>query len=421
MPSSSEPTNSVQADYEALNDFVVNCPELAEMESKIGGFNIFSVLGFEYGELRHSNALAWLFDPEESHGLQDAFLQRWLMTVLHEADSNHAITPVDVDCWSLASVEVRREWKHIDLLILLTMINGDTWVVAIENKVNAKQRHNQLRDYREVVEAEFPHCQQKLFLFLTKNDEAADDEHYLPASYSQVHSVLKQCAAAAEHSIGNEPSVLINNYLRLLEEKFMNESDIARLAQKIYKQHKRAIDIIVDQRPDNLKLCSDAVIKALTNEASSLGIRMETSDRSFIRFTPLCWDTPDNTHGSAWSNCQRHMLIEIVMHGELPELHVVSGKAPHEWVYPLWEKSQDAPFVKPKRAPKKRPNQYAHLHCSPTPCDFDPLDICDPEDIAIAIVDWVKQALAEPSTKQVVDIITAELPKLADAAALEHS
>ena len=57
------PESTVQADYDALNELVVNCPELAEMESLMGGFNLFSVLGFEYGELRHSNALAWLFHP----------------------------------------------------------------------------------------------------------------------------------------------------------------------------------------------------------------------------------------------------------------------------------------------------------------------------------------------------------------------
>ena len=61
------PTDAaLQADYNALNELVVNCPELAEVESLMGGFNLFSVLGFEYGELRHSNALAWLFDPSES-------------------------------------------------------------------------------------------------------------------------------------------------------------------------------------------------------------------------------------------------------------------------------------------------------------------------------------------------------------------
>jgi len=96
-------------DYKKLSEFIVNCPELAELESLLGGFNIFQVLGFEYGEIRHSNVLAWLLNPSESHGLDDLFLQNWLKRVLHEAQVEPAITPIDVDCWNVREVEVRRE------------------------------------------------------------------------------------------------------------------------------------------------------------------------------------------------------------------------------------------------------------------------------------------------------------------------
>lgn len=200
------PTDALlQADFKVLNELVVNCPELAEVESLMGGFNLFSVLGFEYGELRHSNALAWLFDPSESHGLGDSFLQRWLMTVLHDANTDHQITPVDVDCWSLVSVEVRREWKNIDLLFILKMAGGSQWVICIENKVKSRQHSNQLTRYRKIVERSFPDAAQKIYLFLIKDDEAPDDDAYLSATYTQVHRCLKECVQANAHSIGNEP------------------------------------------------------------------------------------------------------------------------------------------------------------------------------------------------------------------------
>jgi hypothetical protein len=51
-----------------LTDFVVRCPELRELEKLLGKFNLFRVLRFEHGEIRHSNVLAWLLDPAESHG-----------------------------------------------------------------------------------------------------------------------------------------------------------------------------------------------------------------------------------------------------------------------------------------------------------------------------------------------------------------
>ena len=247
MPAEAELTT----DYDALSEFIVNCPELAELESLLGGFNIFQVLGFEYGEIRHSNVLAWLLDPAESHGLDDTFLQAWLKRVLHDAPVEATITPVDVHCWNLASVEVRREWQHIDLLLVFTMTGGEQWVVAVENKVNSTQHSDQLSRYRRIVESQFGQARHRLYLFLTKNEEEPEDDAYLPATYAQIHDTLKDCVAARGHAIGSEPRVLIDNYLRLIEEKFMNESDIAILAQKIYKKHKRALEIIYEQRPDN--------------------------------------------------------------------------------------------------------------------------------------------------------------------------
>lgn len=252
-------SNEGVSDYNALNEFVVNCDELQDLESLLGGFNLFSVLGFEYGELRHSNALAWLLTPEESHSLKDLFLKKWLMTVIHEAQIETHISPVEVDCWDLVSIEVHREWKNIDLLLHLKFGSGKSWVIAIENKVNSRQHGNQLKRYRNIVESEFHDTEKRIYIFLTKDDEQAEDEQYIQASYTQIQKCLKSVKESNSNSIGNEPTVLINNYLRLLEEKFMTDSEIATLAQQIYKKHKRALDIIYEQRPDSIKLISDEV------------------------------------------------------------------------------------------------------------------------------------------------------------------
>lgn len=74
----------MQADANALNEFIVNCPELERLESLLGGFNLFQVLKFEYGEIRHSNVLGWILDPTESHGLGATFLQKWLKRVIYK-------------------------------------------------------------------------------------------------------------------------------------------------------------------------------------------------------------------------------------------------------------------------------------------------------------------------------------------------
>jgi hypothetical protein len=69
----------------ALERFVIENDELLELEERIGRFNIFDVLRIARAEIRHSNFLAWLLDPAESHGQGDLFLKAILMDLLRQA------------------------------------------------------------------------------------------------------------------------------------------------------------------------------------------------------------------------------------------------------------------------------------------------------------------------------------------------
>ncbi len=125
-------SNTSLSDYEALNRLIVNCPEFEELERLLGGFNLFQVLKFEYGEIRHSNVLGWILDPSESHGLDETFLKKWLMRVIYQAaESVPIVEPIHIDSWQLLDVEVRREWRHIDLLLILRFAQRAPWVILI--------------------------------------------------------------------------------------------------------------------------------------------------------------------------------------------------------------------------------------------------------------------------------------------------
>src|SRR5579859_1922066 len=100
-----------------LHALLVECPELRDLERRLAGFNLFRVLRHAAGELRHSNVLAWLLTPDDSHGLGDRFLRRWLMRVLHDAEVATDIPVADADVSFFRSVEVLREWGRIDVLV----------------------------------------------------------------------------------------------------------------------------------------------------------------------------------------------------------------------------------------------------------------------------------------------------------------
>lgn len=400
--------DSSQGDIKALNDLLVNCEDFGRLESMLGGFNLFQVLKFEHGEIRHSNVLAWVLDPNESHGLDDNFLKKWLMRVIHEYQGEMltVISPVDIDAWQLVDVEVRREWQSIDILAVLKFADSKPWVLCIENKIGSNQHSDQLRRYKETVRAHYGVAERHLFIFLTKNDEQPEDADYITASYSQVYQALKESMQSKAHAIGSEPRVLLDNYLRLLQEKFMDESEIARTARRIYQQHRRALDVIFEQRPDNLRLISDGVKTMLEEASIELGIKVLNSTKSNIRFIPFEWDVSSNVNatGNAISGVSYGILFEVLLGGKCPFLNVVSWKALDSLVAALWERSDSPPFKRQKR--KERPKEWCTLHSiKGSNISLDEQGIEDQDVNIKTVYEWVAKTIKSSATREVVEVV----------------
>ena len=143
-----------EPDRKVLEDFVVGNDDLERLEALLDRFNIFEATRFVRQELRHSDFLAFLLDPQGNHGLGEVFVKRLLQRVLTTADgASVAVTPIELELWDLDRIEVRREWQHVDVLLL---DEEHKLVVIIENKVDSSERPGQLRRYLEVVESSFP-------------------------------------------------------------------------------------------------------------------------------------------------------------------------------------------------------------------------------------------------------------------------
>lgn len=101
-----------------LDRFLVENDALEELNAKLAEFNIFNVLNIQQKEIRHSNTLAWLLNPTESHGLGDRFLKRFLSRLLIENDEvDVSLSPAKVELFDFDDVEVNREWRNIDILV----------------------------------------------------------------------------------------------------------------------------------------------------------------------------------------------------------------------------------------------------------------------------------------------------------------
>lgn len=396
-----------------LNSLVVNCAELREVERLLGNFNLFRVLRFEHGEIRHSNVLAWLLQPEESHGLKDLFLRRWLMRVFHESESEAAsyIDPVELDSLNIRSVEVYREWNHIDLLLRIQTFDGDEIIIAIENKVRALQSQGQLPRYRQRIESTYKNAHHRLYIFLTRRDEDPEDEVWTAATYQQVHDILEECLNEQRSVIGNEPKVLLDHYLRLLKESFMENTEIANLARKIYQKHSLALDKILEFRPDSLLLLTEAVAQRVKNEADAQELEPLLTSKGYVRFVPKIWNTELNRKGTAWgSEKSAYIILEIRLWGRVPVLKIITGHAPDQWTDDLWAISSKEPFKGVKR--KKKPAKYMAVYVVKDKHPLDDLEAESVDDLADDIWNWCKAEMAQDNFKKCVSIIESKIKQL---------
>lgn len=112
--------------------------KLNEQEWRKSGkyFNVFSALGIENKEVRHSALLAALLDPNGFHGMSDCFLKEFL----HRIDFENFPTEDAI----VRTEEVIRGGRRLDISIVSE--DGKQKIV-IENKIDTEDHDNQLSAY----------------------------------------------------------------------------------------------------------------------------------------------------------------------------------------------------------------------------------------------------------------------------------
>jgi len=400
----------------ALTSLIMDCPELLELEAQLSRFNIFRVLKADRHEIRHSNMLAWLLNPDESHGLEDRFLRRWLMKVVHDANTQPDTTfglpsPIEIDSLDIEYVEVAREHENIDLLLILTTTTDVKWIVCIENKVESSQHSGQLHRYHEYVERKFAKASHRLYVFLTKYSEAPENAGFITSSYEVIRNVLQNCILDDGAYIRPAPKVLLDQYLELLSEDFVDDSKAAQLARQIYQTHRKAIDFILENRKDPISELSSLMAEILKSRESDLAIVLTTQNKGWVRFVPVSWDVGQNSGGTAWGPNSRIVVCEISFWTKNVELHITLGKAPNEWADMVWARAAQPPF---KQEWKKRPTQYIKPYKAKSDISVENLSELAPEDARKSLSDWIEGELRKPKFIEAQGIIKDFLLLLKD-------
>lgn len=235
--------------------------------------NIFKILRVANAEIRHSNFLSWLLDPNENHNLKEVVLNKLLQEIINSSDSfDESVTIEDI---GIENVEIRREWENIDLLIIL-----DEYVFCIENKIFSGEHSDQLTRYKNIVETNFSDKTQ-IYVYLNPFGYSSygESDVYLPISYQVIIDILENLNL---DKIETTVKSFIEQYLLTLKRDIMGIDENAELAQEIYKKHKELFDYIYEIKPDGIQNINTYIQDVLESKGYKLG----SVSKSYIRFFP---------------------------------------------------------------------------------------------------------------------------------------
>lgn len=259
--------------------------DMEEIEDKLSEWldetNIFQILKLSRTEIRHSSFLAYLLSPNESHKWQDKFFKSLLKTVIEENDrQNDSFDYFDLVLNDYNDLMIYREHKNIDIFLVS---ENNKVVMAIENKIGASESKHQLNKYQNYVDSHYGDYT-KLFVFLTpERDEATSNNWYL-LSYYEIIEILERLIKI--YGLDSKINFLVDDYLNSLRRDVIVDERLQRICNRIYSQHQEALDLIFENKPDNLSVMSELYSEAINNlEKEGLIISNPNhSGKSIIRF-----------------------------------------------------------------------------------------------------------------------------------------
>lgn len=112
--------------------------EARDLQRDLTHLNIFAALNATDYETRHSDFLAWLFDPRESHGTGTEFLKLFLSLAIDRVPNLSTATTVrkllrQPAAFTTVTIE-REKNERIDLLIVDRTAR---FVCLVENKIHS--------------------------------------------------------------------------------------------------------------------------------------------------------------------------------------------------------------------------------------------------------------------------------------------
>ncbi|MFJ8246786.1 PD-(D/E)XK nuclease family protein [Peribacillus asahii] len=222
--------------------------EFAHLHKKFHQFNPLKVLRVDHFEIRHSNVLAWLLDPDENHQFGSLFIRKLLSRLITRSENEEKLTNLDylpLLYSSLTDTLVYREVKtstgrFIDLLVELPSIKV---VLVIENKFHASESENQLKDYLDYARDQYRDYT-IIPVYLTLASDAPSHPEYWALDYHDVLDIISQHLELNQEVIADNIHDFLTYYTAILHEELVEDDESIQMALEVYQMNQIAIDTL---------------------------------------------------------------------------------------------------------------------------------------------------------------------------------
>ena len=252
--------------------------------------NLMNILRISHKELQHSNFLAWLFDPKETHGLGDYFIKEFIKLYYKEneyqdlGNTDKSLSVFDFVRLDFSDIEIKREHKNIDILILSSK---NKFCILIENKIFASESKGQLTKYRKQIEKDYPDFKHKIYTYLSLEEQEISEEEqefYIKFTYEHIVKLIKESLNSNILAIAKNTRFVLEQYLQTLNTIMNENEEIEKLAKDLYGQYKSAFDLVFKYAvPYNSLKVPNNLLELVKNENSLVPFH---SSKSYVRFQP---------------------------------------------------------------------------------------------------------------------------------------
>ena len=305
-------TSESEQDMLALKGLLLDIDCLDPLDEWADTFNIFDVLGVARAEIRHSNVLGWLLDPNESHGLGDAVIRGFLNHVA--TGENEGVDVFDTLLLDCNDFTVRREWRNIDILAISAR---ERYVVCIENKIGTGEHDAQLNRYRAIIESQYPGYRHAFIYLSPDGSSPSDPERWMAMSYADVLDIVE--TARRKTRSPADAGLLIDNYIETIRRDVVGDERLEQICAEIYSKHRRALDLIYEHKPDRASSLAATIIAWAEQRDAEGAIALDRAkcSKRYTRFTTAAMSKalPDTDEANSSWGTKNHYFYEVVNNG----------------------------------------------------------------------------------------------------------